>query len=312
MPDEPDGLDKLDKSILQLLETDSRQSNASLARKLKTNKTLINYRIDRLQKRGVIAGFKYITNQAILGKFSFGLLIQFKDLLAPQEVKMIKKFSEIKQVSWIASTNGKWDIIMVVIEKDFQSFTKVLQEIFSISEDHIKRYNFYLDYAGSISGHDYLYDYPKDISVRYGSGENVELKQLELEVYDSLNKNPRGSLLQIATYLNKTYDTIKSKYHYLKEKKILLRCSPIINIKLLGYRDTLCLFDLSPSSEKINLFLAFCVRHPHIIRYAKCLGHFNLILNVHSKDDQQLKEILSQIKNNFSEIINSYEIIETI
>lgn len=303
-------LDKLDKQVLQELEADCRQSNASIARKLKTNKTLINYRIERLQKRNIISGFRCITNQVILGKLSFGLLIQFKDLLLKQEEKFIKDVSKIKQISWISSINGKWDIIIVVIEKDTQSFIKTLNQIFSFCENNIKEFNFYIDHSGSISGHDYLYDNPKDISVKYAPGENIELKKLELEVYNLFKKDPKISLLQIANNTNKTYDTIKSKFNSLKSKKILLRCSPNINIKVLGYQDTLCLFNLSPSQEKIQQLLNFCVKHPNIVRYANCLGHFNLILNIHSKDNKQLKEILSKIKNIFSDIINSYEIIQ--
>ena len=305
-------LDNLDLGILLELESDCRQSNANIARKLKTNKTIVNYRIERLQKREIVTGFKYITNQVILGKLSFGLLIQFKDLLSKQEEESIKELNKIKQVSWIASINGNWDIIVVVIEKDIHSFTKVLQEIFSVCGKNIKEYNFYIDYSGSISGHNYLYENPKDISVKYFSGENMELKNIDLEVYNLLKKDPRTSLLQIANKLNKTYDTIKSKFNYLKSKRILLRCSPNINIKLLGYQDALCLFNLSPSQERLDQLLDFCIRHPNIVRYANSLGHFNLILNIHSKDNKHLKEILSKLKKDFSDIINSYEIVQTI
>lgn len=303
-------LDKLDKRILQELETDCRQSNANIARKLKTNKTIINYRIERLQKNGIITGFQYITNQVILGKLSFGLLIQFRDLLSHQEEELIKKLKTVKQISWVSSINGRWDIILVVIEKDIQSFIKTLQKIFSLCGKHIREYNFYIDYSGSISGHDYLYDDQKDISVKYTSGKNIELNNIESGVYESLKENPRIPLLQIGIKLNKTYDTIKSKFNYLSSKNILLRCSPKINIKLLGYQDTLCLFNLSPSQEKIGQFLDFCIRHPNIVRYADCLGHFNLIINIHTKNNEHLKEILGKIKKEFSEIINCYEIIQ--
>lgn len=303
-------MDNLDQKVLYELESDCRQSNANIARKLKINKTMVNYRVERLQKRKIITGFKYITNQVILGRFSFGLLIQFKDILLKQEEEIVNNLSKIKQVSWVSSINGKWDIILVVIEKDISSFTKVLEEVFSLCGKHIKEYNFYVDYSGSISGHDYLYDNHKDLSVKYSSGENIELKTIDLEIYDLLKKNPRISLLQIANKLDKTYDTIKSKFNYLKSKKILLRCSPIINIKLLGFQDTLCLFNLSPSKERINQLCNFCLKHPNIVRQASCLGHFNLALNIHNKDTKQLKEIISKIKNEFSDIINSYEIVQ--
>jgi Lrp/AsnC family leucine-responsive transcriptional regulator len=305
-------LDKLDAQILQELETDARQSNANIARKLQTNKTIINYRIERLQKRNIITGFQYITNQVILGKISFGLLIQFKDLLSKEEEDIINKFNAIEQVSWTASINGKWDLIAVVIEKDINAFTNVLTKMFSLCGEHIKEYQFYADYAGSISGHDYLYECTRNISVQYISDDTVKLTAIELEVYKLLKKDSKISLLQIANKLDKTYDTIKSKYNYLKSKKVMLRCSPKINIETLGYHDTICLFNISPSQEKNAQLFRFCINHPNIIRYANCLGHFNLILNVHTKNNKQLKEIVNIIKKEFSEIINSYELIQAI
>jgi len=305
-------LDSLDKRILQALEIDCRQSNANIARKLRTNKTVINYRIGRLQKRKIITGFKCISNQLILGRMSFGLLIQFRDLSLKQEEELIKNISRIKQVSWTALINSKWDMIAVVMEKDIQSFNDVLQEIFSVCNNHIKDYNFYVDYSGSIFCHDYLYDAPKDCSVKYAGGEIIKLKAVELAVYEAIRKNPRVSLLQIATNLNRTYDTIKSKFNYLKSKKILLRCSPNINIRILGYQDNLCLLNLSPCQEKLDQLLKFCAKDPYVLRYAQCLGHFQLILSIHSKDSRQLKYTLSRIKKEFSDIINHYEIIQTV
>lgn len=302
-------LDKLDRMILQQLELDSRQSNASIARRIKSNKTIVNYRIERLHKNGIIKGYTYISNQAILGKLSFGLLIKFKDILLKQQEELIKKFRKKEQISWIQSIDGKWDLMIVIIEKDINSFNKVLQNIFSLCEDHIKEYNFYVDYEGSISGHDYLYENDIDLSVSYISGNILELKKSEAEVYNLLKENPKLSLLQIAHKLGTTYDTIKSKYNYLKSKNILLKCTPKININALGYFDHICLFNISPSQEKLKQLVNFCSQHPNIVRYSKCLGHFNLILNIQCKDNNSLKEILYQIRNKFPETINSYEII---
>lgn len=305
-------MDKLDQNILQLLEADARQSNANIARKLKTNKAKVNYRIERLQKEKIITGFKYITNQVILDKLSFGLLVQFKGILPDKEEEIINKLNRMEGIAWVSAINGKWDMIAAIIEKDIHAFRIILQKIFSVCGEQIKEYCFYVDYEGSISGHKYLYDSPKDISVKYASGENIELTKTESEVYNLLKKDPRMSLLQIASKLNKTYDTIKAKYNYLKSKKVLLRCSPDINIKALGYKEFICLFNLEPSQEKLNPLLDLCVKHPNIIRYAKCLGNFSLILNIQCKDNKELKTILSQIRNRHGYIINSYEIIQSL
>ena len=115
--------------------------------------------------------------------------------------------------------------------------------------------------------------------------------------------------MTIAQKLNRSYDTIKSKFESLKKQRILIRCAPKINLKTLGYSDNLCLFNLSPDKEKNNQFIKDCLKQPNVIRYSKCLGHFNLILNIHTKNTEELKKILSQLKKNHHKIINFYEII---
>ena len=305
-------MDELDKKILQQLEKDSRQSYSSIAKKIGSNKNLVNYRIEKLQKNKIIKGFQYISNQRNLGRLSFGLLIKFKDLAFSEQKIFLQKLEKMKQVSWTSIIEGKWDLIIVIIEKNIDLFNEALKEVISLCENKIEEYNFYADIEGLISGHDYLYSDKQDISVVYRFQKELELKKSELSVYKLLKENPRISLLQIANKLNTTYDTVKTKFNHLKSEKILLRCSPKINIEVLGYKECLCLLNVIPSTEKFEKLIDFCAKHPNIIRYSKCLGNFNLILNIHYKDSKHLKEILCEIKQKNFGMINSYEIIQPI
>jgi len=302
-------LDDMDKSILEELEFNSRQSNAKIAKKLGTNKAFVKYRIDRLQKNGIITDFSYTANQVILGKLSFCVLMQFKDISYPEEEKLISEIRKVKNVQWIHSVTGEWDVIISIIEKNIFSFMEALNKIFVLGKMHVRKYHFYVEHEGWIKTHEYLYSNPKKSIVRYGLGEEVLLNELEQSVYDILKKEPQISLLDIAKKLDKSYDTIKSKHNYLLSKKILLRCVSKIDIIKLGYKDFLCLFNLSPDAESIDSFIIQCRDHPNIIRYAKTLGHFNMILTIQAKNLIEFKKIMGIFKKKFSGIIISSEVI---
>jgi len=303
-------MDKLDFEILKELELDCRQSNTRLAKKIGTNKTLINYRIDRLTKKKIISKYKYIANQVILGKLSFGLLVSFKDISFEEEKKIIEQINKMKGTAWVKSISGNWDVIIVIIEKNIINFNKALQKIFDKFGQNIKQYVFYSDYEGNIKIHNYLYKTPNNNVVKYHSGDIIRLNPIDYEVYSILKDNPKIPLLQIAKELKKSYDTIKTKFSKLKSQKILLRSTIKINIQNLGYNDYLCLFNIQPDQAKIKSFQEFCLKNLNIIRYAKCLGHFNIILNIHAKDMEELKTIIGSIKKKFSDVINSQEIIQ--
>jgi DNA-binding Lrp family transcriptional regulator len=307
------GLDGLDKEILQELEIDSRQSNSTIAHKLKTNKTIIGYRIERLKNNEIIQGFQYITNQAALGELSFGLLIQLENASFEEEEKIIEKIKKSTRASWISSINGHWDIIVVFIKKDFNSFIEELNKLFNLIGDKVKKYNLYVDYEGEIFNHKYIYQNLKSSPVKYGSAnEPVNLKETEIKVHQLLKENPKISLLDIAHKLNKTYDTIKSKYTFLKSKKILLKCSPKINISRLGYQEYFFLLNLKPNQKRINDLLGFCSANKNIIRYSRCLGHFDVILNVHAKNSEEVKKITYEIRKEYSDILTSLETMQTV
>jgi DNA-binding Lrp family transcriptional regulator len=306
-------LDNLDRKILKALEIDARQSKAKMTGRLHASKTVTTYRINRLEKNGVIKGYRYISDQAALELLSFGLLIKFQGLFLEEQSQILNRMRLSKKFNWAAATNGRWDAIAVAIESDVFSFNRRLDEFFAQYGKYIKEYNFYIDHKGSISGHNYLYTEPYPAVVSYGySGEDVVLSDLESRVFKKLQRNPQASLLSIAKQLNKTYDTIKLKYQSLVTKGILLKAAPIIDHDILGYKDTLCLYNIAPNLERTNKLLAFCVTHPNIVRYSRCLGHINLILNIHSHDEKHLKEIIGMINKRFSDIVISYDLIQTV
>lgn len=303
-------LDKLDSDILKLLEIDSRKSQAYIADQLQVNRTMVSYRFNRLQKRGIITGFRLVTDRAALGTSSYGLLVKFRGISLQEEEHILKKIRASKVFNWVVSTSGRWDVMAVVITKNTSLFIELLDQFFLTYGVYIKEYNFYIDYEGTISDHNYLYAAPYNAPVTYARRTvSVTLTELEQEILKHLRHNPTLSLLKIANRLGKTYDTIQSKYRALLAKGILLKAVPVINHELLGYKNVVCLYNLSPNPDRINRLLAFCAAHPNIIRQARSLGHINLLLNIHYRDDRHLKEVVGEISKQFSDIILTVDFV---
>jgi len=300
---------KIDRDILQELERDSRQSHAQIARQIKVAKAVVNYRIRRMKEKGIITGYSFISNQTILGLYSYGVLIRFRDLLFSEEKTKLKEIKRISGVSWITSLTSQWDILVIIMGKDINSFNEVLKNIFEICGKHVDHYQFYIDFEGIVMTRKYLYTYPKSIFSEYHAGSLCTLNETETQVYAHLKKEPTASLLNIAQKIGKTYDTVKSKYQILLDKGVLLRCVPRINGKALGYQQYLCLLNPSPDAIEIANFLKIVRSDPNIVRYTRCLGHFSLFLDIHARDTEELKEVLCRLKKSFPKIMDRYEIV---
>lgn len=69
-------VDALDKAILRALTLDSRQTYSSLAARCETSDKVVAYRVERLEERGIIKGYRPIINWPLLGKFHWKVFIQ--------------------------------------------------------------------------------------------------------------------------------------------------------------------------------------------------------------------------------------------
>lgn len=305
-------LDKLDTELLRLLEADSRQSQAQIAEQLHVHKTMVSYRLNRLRKREIITGFRYITDRAALGMASYGLLIKFRGVSAREETQLLEQIKASRNFNWVVTASGRWDAMAVVITQDTAKFIELLNDILTTYGLYIKEYHFYIDYEGTISDHTYLYPVAQaKPPVSYARRSvTIPLTELEQHIMTHLTKDPTLSLLKLSKRLGKTYDTIQAKYRALVNRRILLKAVPVINHDLLGYKNVVCLYNLSPNQERTSQLLAFCADHPNIVRQARALGHINLLLNIHYRDSQHLKEIIGDISKQFSDIILDVDYIE--
>jgi DNA-binding Lrp family transcriptional regulator len=167
----------------------------------------------------------------------------------------------------------------------------------------IQRYAFYAEYEGVVMNHKYLHG--GIIASRYHERKRLALEQRREKVYAALRKDPRASLLTIAQRTGLNYETVKAHWKALHENGVLLRCVPVLNVELLGYKRYLCLLDLAPGKNDLQ---EYCNAHQNIIRYGKCLGHFGFIMDIHAKDESAARNVLLEIRAKFPDVINAWEL----
>jgi len=71
-------LDIKDKKILYELDMDARQSISSIAKRVGLSKEVVNYRIRRMEKEGLIDGYYAIIEYSKLGYMYCRLIMTFR------------------------------------------------------------------------------------------------------------------------------------------------------------------------------------------------------------------------------------------
>jgi DNA-binding Lrp family transcriptional regulator len=122
-------LDQKDLMILALLQKNCKMTAKEIARRIGSPVTTVFAKIKRMEKLGIIKGYKAVldakklhrgTTAFILASFSYRL--KGEELLSQREiVKRIAGFPEVQEVHIIT---GDWDILIKVRERDVDTIGK--------------------------------------------------------------------------------------------------------------------------------------------------------------------------------------------
>lgn len=120
-------MDDLDRDILGALRQNARLPVASLAAMTGASRATVTARIDRLVANGTIAAFTILT----------GREIQSAGVRAIVMIEVVGKFADrvahqlrgLPQVRALHSTNGRWDFIAELEDKDLAGFDETLRRI---------------------------------------------------------------------------------------------------------------------------------------------------------------------------------------
>ena len=114
--------------------------------------------------------------------------------------------------------------------------------------------------------------------------------------------------VDIAKKINLTPEAISYRIRNLINEKVIVSFFPLINISSLGYHwYTVSLNLHNITKEKEKELLAYLKAHPNIIVVIKTVGEWNIEFDVHIDSSVKFRELLMQIREQFSDIINDVE-----
>ena len=105
-----DPLDETDRALLRLLKRDARMATAELARRIGASRTTVQARLERLERRGTIAGYTVVTGEGVdSGAIRATVLAQIEPRATPALVAALNRMAEVETV---VTTAGRFDMIV--------------------------------------------------------------------------------------------------------------------------------------------------------------------------------------------------------
>lgn len=306
-------IDLADRKILYELERDSRQSNKQIAKKVGLSEMVVGNRIKRLVESKVIDYFFVKTNPALLGYFHIKVFLRLHNLTQEELSKLVQELKSQKGIFWLVNLRGKYDLTLSLYVKSIFEFSQRYQDVFQKWEPYILDRKILFLEKGFTYNQSHLWPKQKHQEIVYtkGSEEKIELDETDLKILRILNLEGRKPLIEIASQVGVSADTVKYRLNQLEKKGLITGYGSKINFAKMGNSYTLIFLKMqNMNSEKYLKLETWARFDSHVIVMIKTLGDHEIEIEVITSDKNELDQIIKTLRDNFVTEIKDYEILE--
>ena len=143
-------LDDYDRKIIAALQTNGRLSNIDVAGKVNLSHSSCSRRIARLEREGVIVGYRALTNRQKLGLSVRAFCGVIRDANVGWE-QLAHDLAKIEGVVSVFAVSGDVDLMLEIVARDMQHYSQVvLKDVFNAAGVSATRSSFVLEEVKSI------------------------------------------------------------------------------------------------------------------------------------------------------------------
>ncbi len=309
----PPSLDEFDRRILYEFDRGARRSYAEIGRRAKLSKQTVRNKVKKLVDEGVIQKFLTVMDVSKLGYTAYKVLMRLQNTDRRREQTIINYLANHPNVQFFASCDGNFDLAFNVLagnENELDSVLHGMQEKFGefIAERQLAimlKANFY--------HRDYLLEKKKqankEMSFGIEEGE-AKLDNANKEILSLLGADARIPTMQIAGKIGLSADAVALRIKALERSGIIQNYVIVLNDEALNQLHYKVLFRLhNPDSSSEKRFEKYFQLQPNCWFANKALGYFDYEANFEMKNAAQFREIISDVKENFSEIMRDYIVL---
>ncbi len=135
---DPHTLKASDVYLLQELATNARIQNYELAEKLECEQSTITYKMQKLEKSGLIQGYKPVIDMSKLDFRWFLVFLQLRHVKEEERKKFIAYLKTVEQMFFIVSGVGNWMMHLEFYLKPEEDIEEVMSEILKHNSEIVK------------------------------------------------------------------------------------------------------------------------------------------------------------------------------
>ena len=302
-------LDAVDRRILYELDLNARQSIADLSRKLRLKRDRIAYRIKKLQADGILRGFTVALNTYKLGLYVYKTYLR----LERNEKRLAEFFESLAKhpkISWVAETEGKFDLIFAVYARNPVEFHAIQEEMLFEFSDIILHFSVFTIVDAWIYRKSYLVGLGTEAVFFGGAPGEDKLDNIDLAILRLLSKDSRLTLTDLASSLSLGQMVVKYRIDKLEERGIITGYpididTAALNMLLFKVQFSFGSYDRHSEAQ----LLEYCKTNPNVTFFIRQIGECMVELELEVESYQHLNQIVTDLRQRFSRFIRDIETI---
>lgn len=123
-------MDEIDKAIVARLAKDSRVSHAEIATECGITRQTVASRIRRMEREGIIKGYRAVVDMEKIGLSSFFVLFLKLDVSDQATIEdFIGTLKRDPHVITDISITGEWDVMLMLAFKDVREYESYISQV---------------------------------------------------------------------------------------------------------------------------------------------------------------------------------------
>ena len=301
-------LDLTDRKILRELDINCRISNTQLAKKVHKSREAVKYRIQQLQKKGIITGFITSINPNKLGYHMFKVYLKLENIPEERE-KFFDELKKNKDIYWFGISDGAFDCVFAILSKSVTEYFSKINYLLS-KYQHLIVSKILGTMVDTRQYHKKFFTNDKDSDFVVFGGDAVENKidDLDYKILNVLANNARISLAELARKVSSTIEIVRRRIKKLEEKQIILSYRLAVDLNKLGLEFFKAIIYFRTLSEDDERALYEWTRtHPQVMYYIRSLAPWEVEFEFAVENYQQFNSIINDLRKRFPHVIRNYE-----
>lgn len=302
-----DSLDVKDKRILIELERNARQPNTQIARTVGLSSDVVKYRIDRLEKRGIIKGYLGYINFHKIGYLDYGLYIGLQRSDKEKEAQFKEYLIRHDRVTYFSKVGGHFSFIVGLLARDSIEFHKQLKDLSGRFGSIIYRKELITRISLQSYPRSYLLgdSHVSNLPFFGGNIQSEDIDYIDKSILSLLATDARISIVEMHQKLDIPASTMVSRIKNLESKKIITGYYALISSETFGYQSYNLLIKVPSLSESQESSLrSFCESHPNVTWLITTAGAWDFEIGVEVENQERLQEIIDAIKDQNQSIMD--------